>query len=480
MIPRLQTRGTSFKGSCRYVLHDPNAETRDRVAWTMTLNLASEPDDAWFEMYETCQNQAKLKANAGLSARGRKNTAPVLHYTLSWHANDAPTEEQMKAAAIASLKQLGLEGHEALVVGHHDKKHPHLHVVANTVHPYTGRTAALKYSKERLSEWALAYEKELGQIRCEERVDNNQKRDELRKARAEERERQADAAARGCEQAASRPYEPVKHEAVSRDRWFERQEVVDRMKRLRAQMDIAHHVERSQTAHRHVTERDALERNTRAALDHSRGQIHERYRPRWREIYRQHKTEERVTVRGLTHPLERAVFVYRNRERLGHGRPLTLRAMVSMILLPGKLARALGFVHQRERRDLAREEKIEGKTYRDRIWASHRERLHTLGERQTVERKAERDHQRAETREITFARAKNDLLHELQRKPPLPERSPPPRARKEPDLAADFNDAAWAPVPVAPDELQSRANRIRRDMDIWRKNNPDRDFGLER
>ncbi|WP_410052826.1 relaxase/mobilization nuclease domain-containing protein [Bradyrhizobium sp. SZCCHNRI1058] len=39
------------------------------------------------------------------------------------------------------------------MVGHNDKRHPHVHIVANTVHPYTERTAALKFSKERLSEW---------------------------------------------------------------------------------------------------------------------------------------------------------------------------------------------------------------------------------------------------------------------------------------------------------------------------------------
>ncbi|WP_448044411.1 relaxase/mobilization nuclease domain-containing protein [Bradyrhizobium liaoningense] len=478
MIPRLQARGKSFKESCRYVLHDKQAETNDRVEWVLTRNIAGQAEDAWYEMHETWKNQARLKENAGLSARGRKNTAPVLHYTLSWHEDDRPDRQEMTRAALTSLKALGLAGHEALIVAHCDTKHRHVHIVANTVHPYTGRTAELKYSKERLSEWALAYEKERGQIRCEERVENSGKRDELRKVRAEERQRQADASARGDEQPASRPYEPVKHQPVSRDKWFERQVIVDRMKQLRAQMDIGHQVDRSQTAHRHRTERDDLDRNTRAALDHSRAQIHEKYRPRWREIYRQHKAEERLVARGLTHPLERAVFVYRNRERLGHGKPLTLRAMVSMILTPGKLDQALDFVHRRERRDIAREEKTEGKTYRDRIWASHRERFHTLCARQEVERKAERDHQRAETRDITFARAKADLLREADRMTQPIERSAPRRVQEEPALSADFNDAAWA-GPVAPDELQSRADRIRRDMDIWRRNNPDRDFGHE-
>jgi len=479
MIPRLQARGKSFKESCRYVLHDKKAETNERVEWVLTRNIAGQAVDAWYEMHETWKNQARLKAHAGLSARGRKNTAPVLHYTLSWHEDDVPDRQEMTRAALMSVKALGLAEHEALIVAHCDTKHRHVHVVANTVHPYTGRTAELKHSKERLSEWALAYEKERGQIRCEERVQNHQKRDELRRARAEERQRQAEAAARGREQPASRPYERVKHEAVSRDQWFERQDIVDRMKQLRARMDIGHLVDRSKTAQLHQTERDALDRNTRAALDHSRGAIHERYRPRWREIYRQHKTEERLVARGLSHPLERAVFVYRNRDRLGDGRSLGFRGMVAMVLTPGKLNKALDFVHRRERRDIAREEKTEAKTYRDRIWASHKERFHAMCERQTLERKAERDHQRAETRDITFARAKSDLHRDLQRPLQKLEQSAPQRAQEEPALSTGFNHAAWAQAPIPANEWLSRADRIRRDMEIWRRNNPDRDFGHE-
>jgi len=479
MIPRLQARGTSFRESCRYVLHDKQAQTKDRVDWIETRNLHGRPEDAWFEMYETWQNQAILKQNAGLSARGRKNNTPVLHYTLSWHEDDKPGAEEMKKAAMASLTALGLAEHEALIVAHCDTKHRHVHIVANTIHPYTGRTAELKYSKERLSEWALAYERERGQIRCEERVQNNEKRDELRKQRAEERQRQADAAASGHEQTSSAPYEPVKHQAVSRDQWFERQAVVDRMKRLRMRMDIEHHADRNTTVRRHVTERDALDRNTKAALDNLRTRIHDKFRPRWREIYKQHKAEERLVGRGLTHPLERAVFVYKNRDRLGHGRPLGMRDMFVMIVAPGRLAKALDYVHRQERRAVAREEKTETKGYRDRIWASHRERFHTLCDRQQSEQRAERDHQRAETREITFARAKEDLIRDLEKFTPSREA---PRTASEPGFQQplqQFNAAAWSDRPIAPENLLSRTERIRRDMEVWRRNNPGRDFGHE-
>ncbi|WP_316171101.1 relaxase/mobilization nuclease domain-containing protein [Bradyrhizobium sp. SZCCHNRI1058] len=89
------------------MLHDPNAKTNDRVAWILVQNLHSDPKAAWFEMYETFRSQGQLKANSGLSARGRKNDKPVLHYTLVWHADDKPTAEQMKSAALDSLAVAG-------------------------------------------------------------------------------------------------------------------------------------------------------------------------------------------------------------------------------------------------------------------------------------------------------------------------------------------------------------------------------------
>ena len=110
MIPRLHKRGKSFKGACSYILHDAGQTSAERVAWTLTCNLASDPKWAWFEMYETWAHQAQLKALAGQDARGRKNNRPVLHYTLAWAASDNPAPEHMKLAALASLKAMGLAG----------------------------------------------------------------------------------------------------------------------------------------------------------------------------------------------------------------------------------------------------------------------------------------------------------------------------------------------------------------------------------
>ena len=55
------------------------------------------------------------------SAAGRKLEKPVLHYTLSWGKDERPDRADMNRAAEETLKALGLERHQALIVAHRDK-----------------------------------------------------------------------------------------------------------------------------------------------------------------------------------------------------------------------------------------------------------------------------------------------------------------------------------------------------------------------
>ncbi len=45
----------------------------------------------------------------------------------------------MEEVAKKLLKTLGLEEHQAVVAAHADRPHPHMHIVANRVHPLHGR-----------------------------------------------------------------------------------------------------------------------------------------------------------------------------------------------------------------------------------------------------------------------------------------------------------------------------------------------------
>ena len=100
----------------------------------------------------------------------------MCHYSLNWAKEENPDRQEMRRAAEESLKALGLERHQALIVSHRDGQ-PHVHVIANRVEPESGQAAGLSRSKLRLSKWAERYEREQGKIRCPARERNNKRRE---------------------------------------------------------------------------------------------------------------------------------------------------------------------------------------------------------------------------------------------------------------------------------------------------------------
>lgn len=461
MIPRLHKRGTSFKGACSYILHDAGRKTSDRVLWTDTCNVFSVPEDAWFEMFATARDQAELKRQAGKDARGRKNDKPVLHYTLSWAESDNPSPEHMRETAMASLKAMKLDGHQAVMAAHKDKAHLHVHIVVNTIHPDTGMTAPLKYTKEQLSRWAEAYEKEHG-LHCGQRVINNAERDRAREMSQAAALLSVGNSLEAPKKEQAPPFVPVKHRGSHRRRWYERQDVVDRMKRIRAEMEIHHKAERGATWERQKRERKELEQDCKAACDRARDHIEQQFRSQWRELYREQKKESREVERKATHPFERAVFVFRNRERLGNGKPLTLRQMLPLIRDQGKLLARMDANHEKERRSLAQAEKAAKAMVTEPILVNHEARLERLRGQQAQERKAGREAQYVQSRSISFAQAKASL-----RAQPYVHDIPRSVFKREQDL----------PAPAA--SSPSRAEEIRRHMEEWRKRNHGKDFGRE-
>ena len=84
----------------------------------------------------------------------------------------------MLAAARESLKVLGIEDRQTLIVCHNDEPHPHIHVIVNRVSPADGRLSSTSQEKLKLSRWAEDWERRHGKIFCEQRVANNAERDE--------------------------------------------------------------------------------------------------------------------------------------------------------------------------------------------------------------------------------------------------------------------------------------------------------------
>ena len=183
MVVKMSSPGRSFGGVADYCLHDPrmpgeahHPESAERVEWTETRNLAtSEGERAGRIMAATAEASPELKRLAGGAATGRKLEKPVCHYSLNWAKDEKPDRQEMRRAAAESLKALGMERHQALIVSHRDRQ-PHVHVIANRVDPESGKAAGLSRSKLKLSKWAEGYEREQGKIRCPQRERNNARR----------------------------------------------------------------------------------------------------------------------------------------------------------------------------------------------------------------------------------------------------------------------------------------------------------------
>ena len=185
MVVKMSSPGRSFGGVADYCLHDPRMpgeahppESAERVEWTETRNLATERGRAGGAHHGGHSrgvpgSQAPGRCGA---ATGRKLEKPVCHYSLSWAKEEKPDRQEMLRAAEASLKALGMERHQALIVSHRDGQ-PHVHVIANRVDPESGKAAGLSRSKLRLSKWAERYEREQGKIRCPARERNNKRRE---------------------------------------------------------------------------------------------------------------------------------------------------------------------------------------------------------------------------------------------------------------------------------------------------------------
>ena len=156
-------RGVSFGGVLSYVLRDAGPSD-----WRGTFGLTLPITDAAAEMEHTLD--ARHRA---VKRSGPKTKRPVLHAVLGWHASDLAwlTREHLFAAVKSALKAMGLIEHQSVWVTHTDTGRPHVHVIANVVHPETGHVARLGLIKKRMSAHCAAYEQSLGDIRCVKRFE---------------------------------------------------------------------------------------------------------------------------------------------------------------------------------------------------------------------------------------------------------------------------------------------------------------------
>ena len=71
--------------------------------------------------------------------KNRRCDDPVCHYELCWPPGEMPTREQWTVCALYTLRKLGYQDHQYMVVAHDDRAHFHIHIMVNKVHPETYR-----------------------------------------------------------------------------------------------------------------------------------------------------------------------------------------------------------------------------------------------------------------------------------------------------------------------------------------------------
>lgn len=289
MVPDIPNRGdglgTSFKGALSYYLHDkredkdsPHLSTSERVAWTETRNLTPGIDVRMAQrvMIATSKNADKLKAEAGIKNTGRKSDLVVFHYSLSWQPGEAAalTREEMVRATDASLKILGAENRQAVLVCHTDRAHPHVHIIINRVDPDDGRLLGTSNTKRKLSNWANEYERERGQILTP-----------LREEKRQQREQNADRAER-------REYAD-RQRAAAEERAHGNRSRAAMLKELGDRQKIQHREQWNGLAERNKAGREKIYRDSSARIKDTLARHKVESKPIWAEHFRAKRKAER-------------------------------------------------------------------------------------------------------------------------------------------------------------------------------------------
>jgi hypothetical protein len=309
------TRGHSFKGLGRYLLHDKGAKTAARVSHVETANLPTENGRAAIaHMIDTATHADQLKKAAGMKLTGNK-AKPVYHLSLSWSPEEKPTQADQLAAARESIAALGMTDRQALIVLHTDTDHPHAHIVLNTVCPETGRAADTKNDRRKLSQWALAYDRRHGREHlCPERAKNEDRR---------------------------RKGEWVKDQSLSRPQWMAWKKV--QTKELWDQ----HRTETATMRPERKAQFDALWRQKQHRIETRRLEVKALYRPIWRDVFKRQRVELKAFDASFP---KRLSYALQHPQGRGAG-------MLKALMFTGLLRRDFIRDQDAERRNIAYQQK---------------------------------------------------------------------------------------------------------------------------
>jgi hypothetical protein len=105
------------------------------------------------------RNALRLMAAQG-QAQGKLRT--LYHSILAPQEGEKLNAKQLRYAVDTLAKNLGMEGHQRVIVEHHKAGRQHFHVVFNILHPETGKQARLQWTRKKEWETSRQLEKELG------------------------------------------------------------------------------------------------------------------------------------------------------------------------------------------------------------------------------------------------------------------------------------------------------------------------------
>ncbi len=133
--PSKRKSGSSFKRLLNYLTMERDPETGKtllRGDVVMSYNLVS---------FDTAAAEMK-----GVESLNPRCNDAVFHYELAWPPGERPSRAEWIDSASYTLNQLGFKQHQYVLVAHDDKKHFHIHVMVNKVHPVTYRAHTPTYS----------------------------------------------------------------------------------------------------------------------------------------------------------------------------------------------------------------------------------------------------------------------------------------------------------------------------------------------
>lgn len=128
MLAKIAPASNDFHALARYLVRGKSKiPDPTRVAWIASQNLPTDdPELAATYMTATAD-------------RSRRTKNAAYHVMIAWHERERPSVELMQTVATQTLELAGLAEHQALIMGHGDKPHAHLHILLNRVNPETGR-----------------------------------------------------------------------------------------------------------------------------------------------------------------------------------------------------------------------------------------------------------------------------------------------------------------------------------------------------